>query len=394
MVSTQKAKRTSLMIEAALAERALGNRERKLRYFTPLDGMECLIDGERFINFGSNDYLGLSSHPYLKERSMEFTEHYGAGSTGSRLISGNLSVYEEIEQKLADLKGTEASLIFCSGYQLNSTVLECIGQIGSAIFCDRLSHSSILMGVQSSGLKFSRFRHNDMIDLEQKVRSVANSEKAPWVVTETVFGMDGDVCPLDELTAKSRQYEFELFVDEAHAMGVLGVNGMGMAAKRTDIAIMMGTFSKGCGAFGGYIACSAAMKKYLLNFCSGMVYSTGLPPAALGAIDAALHLIPQMSEERRHLMGLATNLRIRLHELGFEVGASETQIVPIIVGSDKDVLSLSRYLENKGIFAPAIRPPTVPQNTARIRISLSAKHTEEQVETLLDALKSWRDGSK
>jgi 8-amino-7-oxononanoate synthase len=382
------------MIEAALEERALGNRERHLRYVTPLDGMECIIDGVRFINFGSNDYLGLSNHPYLKERSMEFTEHFGAGSTASRLVCGNLSVYEELEQKLANLKGTETSLIFCSGFQLNASVLECIGQIGSAIFCDRLSHASILMGVKSSGLRFSRFKHNDLVDLEDKIRAVAPSDKAPWVVTETVFGMDGDICPLDELIVKSRQNDFELFVDEAHAMGVLGENGMGMAAKRTEIAIMMGTFSKGCGAFGGYVACSTAMKKFLVNFCPGMIYSTGLPPAALGAIDAALHLIPQMSQERSRLLSLSADFRTRLQEMGFETGPSVTQIIPIIIGADEDVLSLSRYLESKGIFAPAIRPPTVPQNTARIRVSLSAKHTEGQVEKLLDALKSWRDGKK
>jgi len=382
------------MIKAALEERALENRERHLRYVTPLDGMECLIDGERFINFGSNDYLGLSTHPYLKERSMEFTEHFGAGSTASRLVCGNLSVYEELEQKLADLKGTETSLIFCSGFQLNASVLECIGQIASAIFCDRLSHASILMGVKSSGIKFSRFKHNDVSDLEAKLNATAQSIKAPWVVTETVFGMDGDVCPLDELIAKSRQYDFDLFVDEAHAMGVLGENGMGMAARRNDIAIMMGTFSKGCGAFGGYVACSAAMKQFLVNFCPGMIYSTGLPPSALGAIDAALHLIPQMSDERLRLHSLSANFRIRLQEMGFETGPSVTQIIPIIIGSNEDVVSLSRYLESKGIFAPAIRPPTVPQNTARVRISLSAKHSDSQVENLLNALKSWRNGIK
>jgi len=373
----------------ALAERDKENRLRRLKSSSPLSAVEILLDGHRMLNFSSNDYLGLAQHPELKVRAALFAQQYGAGATASRLICGNLDIYETIESKLAALKGTEAALILPTGYQANASVLPALTDKNSFIVLDKYSHNSLLQGAQLSACDWKRYQHNDHLHLTQRLQAAASkSYSQRWIATESVFSMDGDRCDLDALSAIAAQNSACLYLDEAHATGVLGHQGMGLSVGK-NIHLVMGTFGKALGSFGAYIACSKVMRDYLLNYCGGFIYSTGLPPPVLGAIDAALDLVATMDGERAHLHRLADKLRAELQKLGLDTGGSTTQIVPIIVGEDDQAVQLSRHLEDKGIFAPAIRPPTVPAGTARVRVSLSAAHTDEHLEHLLEAIRAW-----
>jgi 8-amino-7-oxononanoate synthase len=390
MTQVENLKRSANAIQALLEERQRENRLRGLRSIVPIDAVSILLDGKTVVNFSSNDYLGLSKHEFLKERSIEFTSRWGVGSGASRLVSGNYSAYDEVEERLAKLKGTQSALIFSSGFQLNSSLMGALNKIAGALFCDRLCHNSLISGAQNSGIRFARFAHNDLDDLADKLKLTRAHGKLPYVVIESVYSMDGDIAPLAELGEMARRYHFELYIDEAHATGVFGESGMGLAKPESANELIMGTFSKGCGSFGAYIACSKEMREFLINFCPGLIYTTALPPAVIGSIDAALTLIPEMKIEREHLKTLSDCLRKEVQELGYSTGSSASQIVPIIVGADQDAVLLSKFLEERGLFAPAIRPPTVPTGGARIRVSLSAAHSFEHIETLLHALRDFR----
>lgn len=372
----------------ALEQRKQEKRFRQLKSVVPVSAAEILLDGKQCLNFGSNDYLGLSQHPALKERAIEYVSRYGVGSGASRLVSGNLAVYAAIEDKLARLKGTEAALIFSTGYQLNLTSLLTLASGDGRILCDRLSHNSLILGARFGDGQFHRYRHNDLADLERLIGE--QPARAGWIVSESVFGMDGDLADLAALNTLAHANNFRLFIDEAHSTGVFGDNGMGLARGLGGDPLVMGTFGKGLGSFGAYVACSQETKDYLINFCPGFIYTTALPPAVLGAVDAGLDLVPSMGKERSYLQSLAKYVRTELKTLGFDVGASASQIVPIILGDDAYALSASQYLAQHHVFAPVIRPPTVPENTARLRLSLSTLHSDSHITKLLNTLKTWR----
>lgn len=377
--------------ESSLQQRQDANLRRRLRSAVPLGDMRIQLDGRELINFASNDYLGLTSSPYLKERAAAYAFKYGVGSGASRLVSGNLELYEKIESQLAELKGTESALVLSSGFQTNVSCLSALASNKSRVFCDRFSHNSILQGAILGGGRWTRFQHNDLDDLKKRLkRDPAREVGDKWILTESVFSMDGDVTNLDALIKLSKENGAHLFVDEAHATGVAGERGMGLTAGKKGIDLVMGTFSKACGSFGGYVACSKATREFLINFCSGLIYSTALPPPVLGAIEAALELIPGLDAERECLNRYGDYVRQQLKDLEISTGNSVSQIIPIILGSEVDALELSRYLEEKGIFAPAIRPPTVPANSARVRVSLSAAHSEAQIEQLIEAIRNWK----
>lgn len=376
-------------MDMELETRAAKNRLRRLRVADPQEGPVMEIDGKRRIVFCSNDYLGLSQHPLLKERAAAYVVRYGAGATASRLINGNLPCFIEVEKKLAALKGTEAALIFNSGWQANVSLLPALTDRKSLIISDRLNHNSLINGCLLARCRVIRFRHNDMDHLEKLLDENRNAGFSRIVIaTESVFSMDGDEGDIDRLVALSRAFDAILLVDEAHATGVLGPKGMGLTCgKGVDVA--MGTFGKALGSFGAYIACSEKVRAYMINNCAGFFFSTGLPPAVLGAVDAALDLVPRMDEARAGLHGRANRLRESLRALGWSTGPSTTQIVPVLVGSDRDALELSAFLEERGILASAIRPPTVPEGESRIRISLSALHTDDHLDQLIDAFQTW-----
>jgi 8-amino-7-oxononanoate synthase len=376
-------------LNTAIESRKNQQRFRSLRSVRPLNGPEIALDGRNMLNFSSNDYLGLSQHAFLKERASQYTSLYGVGSGSSRLLSGNNEIYEKIETQLAQLKGTQTALIFSTGFQLNLTVMLALSKTADLFLCDKLSHNSLLLGASLSRLKTIRFKHNDLTDLEKSFNQNVTSTSTTWIVSESVFSMDGDLCPMDDLNSLTKDRKnCHLFIDEAHATGVFGKNGMGIASLN-EHSIAMGTFGKGLGSFGAYIACSKELRDYLINFCPGLIYTTALPPPVLGAIEAALEIVPSMHRERAHLLSLADYMRVALSSEGYDIGECKSQIIPIIVKDDAKALSLAQHFEAAGIFAPAIRPPAVPTGSARIRLSLCALHTQEHADYFLKVLKQW-----
>lgn len=351
-------------------------------------GREITVEGRQYINFSSNDYLGLSQHKALIQRTQEWTEKYGAGSAASRLVTGNLDIFKQIENKVAKFKEKEAALVMVSGYQANVSILPALFDkkvLGAEplVFSDKLNHASMHAGCAAAGVSQIRYRHNDMMHLKELLEKHANDKAPKFILTESVFSMDGDIAPLDDINTLSKQYDCFVIVDEAHASGVLGKNGKGLADK-ADLVI--GTLSKAFGSFGAYAACSKSLKDYLVNKCSGLIYTTALPPSVLGSIDAALDLMPLMDKERVHLQNIAQNFRNEVSSIGLTTGESQTQIVPLILGSADDALMLSEKLKTQGLWVTAIRPPTVPLNSARIRFAFSAQHTQDEIEKLLYVL--------
>ena len=376
-------------IEKELNRRNDRYQQRALRSFTPLSAVELMVNGRTLVNFSSNDYLGLSKHPLLKERAKEFMERYGAGSTASRLICGSYDCFEKVEKKLATLKGTTSALLLNSGFQANVSILPALADGRTLLLSDWLNHNSIVNGAMLSRCHVTPFRHNDLAHLSSLLEE--NYHKGfsrILIVTESVFSVDGDRCDIDGLIELAEEFQAMLIVDEAHATGLWGKRGMGLTAgKPVDVTI--GTFGKACGSFGAYASCSEDMRDYLANCCSGFIYTTAMPPSVVGSIDAALDLIPQMDNERRDLHKMSEYLRTSLHNLGWRTGKSTTQIIPVIVGDEQRTLALSRWLEKEGLLATALRPPTVGQGDSRIRLALSTAHTLEQVDRLIDAFRIW-----
>jgi 8-amino-7-oxononanoate synthase len=359
---------------------------RRLRPVSAGEGPETILEGRAVLNFCSNDYLGLSRHPLLRERAAEFMDRYGAGATASRLVCGNLACFEHLERRVADLKGAEAALIMNSGYQANLAVISSLADRKSLILSDQLNHNSLVRGALLARCRVEIFRHNDLSHLARLLEASRGAgHSRVLIVTESVFSMDGDRCNVDALVQLADDFNAILYVDEAHATGVLGPAGMGLTAGKA-VDVTMGTFSKGCGSYGAYVACSAGMREFLVNRCQGFIYTTALPPQVLGAIDAALDLVPRMEAERKRIHENADYLRSSLGRKGWSTGPSDTQIVPVWVGRADDTLVLSESLEKKGFMATGIRPPTVPEGQARIRLTLTALHTRMHVERLIDAL--------
>lgn len=375
----------------ALGEAEAAGRLRQLRRVERLPSARIRFeDGPILVDFSSNDYLGLSHHPALIEAACGYAARFGAGAGASRLVSGNLLPLEEIERKLADGKAMEAALVFVSGAQANLTLLPAMLDarvLGAEplVYADRLNHASLIQGCVAAGVRQIRFRHNDLGHLEELLRRDADSTRPRFIVTESVFSMDGDGPDLQALAALAEKFDAFLYIDEAHATGVLGGNGFGLAGGLKN-ALVMGTFSKGLGGFGAYAAGSSALRHYLINRCGGVIYATALPPSVLGAMNAALDLIPRMDERRAHLSAMAAHLRKRLTQAGLDIGASTTQIVPLILGEERLATSLAAKLEQEGFCAIAIRPPTVPAGTSRLRLAVSALHRLEEIDALADAV--------
>jgi 8-amino-7-oxononanoate synthase len=374
------------------AQRAAQDRLRTLKNATLAPGGRIVRDGRTLINFAGNDYLGLSLHPALIAASRDFAERYGAGVAASRLVTGDHPAFSGLEAKIAAAKRQESALVLSGGYQTNVSVLAALADaevIGRpvAVLADRLAHHSLLQGAQLSGARLMRFRHNDCGHLEELLRARSAKGEFCVIVTESVFGMDGDLADLLQVSELSRQFDALLYVDEAHATGVFGATGFGLCEDFGDsIDVAMGTFGKALGGFGSYLGLPKILREFLVNRCGGLIYSTGLPPAVLGAMGAALDLVPTFSAERAALLAASEGLRRTLRAAGFDCGASASQIVPVLIGAERETLELAQKLEGRGFLVAAIRPPTVPQGTSRLRISLSAAHRPDDVAALADAL--------
>lgn len=348
---------------------------------------------EDFINFSSNDYLGLSRHKLLRSRAISYAQQYGMGAGGSRLVSGNIGIFTALEDKLARAVGKPASLILNSGYQANSAVLPALMDrsvlgIDAIAFGDRLNHNSIWQGIKLSGAELHRYQHNNLTHLESMLEKSMDRKAARFIISETLFGMDGDRADIPGLIALAKKYDAFLYLDDAHAIGVFGKDGFGLASDYAgDVDCIMGTFGKAMGGFGAYIACSAVLRDYLINRCGGFMFATALPPMVVGAIDAAIELVPSLSIDRARLLSNAEYLRSALKPM-LDVGQSNTHIIPVLLGAEDQAKTMQRQLENLGILAVAIRPPTVPAGTSRLRLSLTTMHTTQHLDQLIEAVRT------
>jgi len=347
------------------------------------DGIYIERSGKRLLSFSCNDYLNLTQHPALKQAAIEATERYGVGSGASRLVTGNHPLYAELESRLARLKGTEAAVVFGSGYLANSGIIPVLIGEDGLVLIDELSHACLWSGAQLSRGRVIAFRHNDMSDLERALKAHRSAHPRAMIVTDGVFSMDGDLAPIAELASLAKTHDAWLMTDDAHGLGVVG-NGRGSSAQfGADVPLQMGTLSKAIGGYGGYLCASKAVIELMCNRARTLIYSTGLPPATVAAAIAALDLIendPALSarpvEKAKHFTRL-TNLP-----------EAQSPIVPIIIGPEDKALDASRLLADEGFHVAAIRPPTVPKGTSRLRLTFTAGHPDAEIERLATLVRS------
>jgi 8-amino-7-oxononanoate synthase len=373
-------------LDGQRARRDAATLTRRLRATeTPAEPV-AIRDGRTLVNFASSNYLGLAGDPRLIAAAQDAAAR-GSGAGSSRLVAGHDPAYAALEERLAAFKGTERALVFGSGYLANVGILAAVLDRDAAVFADRLNHASLIDGVRLSGAESHRYRHLDLDHLEHLLATSTASRKL--IVTDSVFSMDGDVAPLRELVALKERFGAALLLDEAHAGGVFGPHGEGLAHElgvANRVELQMGTFSKAYGAYGAYVAASGEWIDHLVSAARTLIYSTALPPAVVGTIAAALELVRDADAARERLRGHAERFRAGVRAAGFETGGSTTQIVPAIVGESERALALAAALEEAGVLAVGIRPPTVPAGTARVRFSLMATHTDEQLDLALRAL--------
>jgi len=350
------------------------------------------IDGKPLHNFCSNDYLGLASHPDIACAFKQGIDRYGSGSGASHLISGHGQAHQRLEEQLAEFTGRPRALLFSSGYMANLGVINGLVGRGDLVMEDYLNHASLLDGGLISGAKFQRFKHCDTADLQAKLSRAEGRRKL--LVTDAVFSMDGDLAPLQDLAAIGASYNGWLMVDDAHGFGVLGARGGGLVEHLNltaeQVPILVGTLGKAFGTYGAFVAGSEALIETLIQFARSYIYTTALPPAVAVAGSASLQLVQSQHWRRDKLSQLIARFRKAAMQIGLQLMDSKTAIQPLLLGSDKQVMDVAAQLRKKGFMVGAIRPPTVPVGQSRLRITLSTNHSEEQVDTLLDALDSCR----
>jgi 8-amino-7-oxononanoate synthase len=352
-----------------------------------LPGGKVRVGGRVLLNLSSNDYLGLSRDPRLIDATQKAAARWGVGAGASRLVAGHLALHREVEDSLAAFKGTEAAVIFSTGYMANLGVVSALVGPGDTVFCDKLNHASIYEGIKLAGANLARFPHRDLNRLENLLQKAGAGRRL--IVTDSVFSVDGDLAPLKELVELKDRYGAGLMVDEAHATGVLGPRGAGLAEElglTPRVEVHMGTFSKALGSLGGYVAGDRRLIDYLHNRARSFIYSTAPPPPVLGAIGAALQVVAQEPERRTYLLAEAKTFREELQRAGFDLLGSETQIVPVLVGENARTLELAGRLRERGLLAVAFRPPTVTPGRARVRFSLSAAHSWEDLAAARQAI--------
>ncbi|MCY7862556.1 8-amino-7-oxononanoate synthase [Bacillus haynesii] len=338
-------------------------------------------------NWASNDYLGLANDKRLIHAAQTALRSFGAGSTGSRLTSGNTAWHEKLERKIADFKQTEAALLFSSGYLANVGVLSSLPEIGDVILSDQLNHASLIDGCRLSKADTVVYRHTDMNDLEEKLRA-AQSRTRRFIVTDGVFSMDGTIAPLDEIMLLAKQYRAFVIVDDAHATGVLGEAGRGTSeffGVSPDVVI--GTLSKAVGAEGGFVAGSKTLIDFLLNHARTFIFQTAVPPASCAAACRAFDIIEDSRDKRRLLHSSVNTIKRRLEDIGFTVKGGDTPIIPVMIGEPQKAVLFANGLKEKGIEAPAIRPPTVAEGESRIRLTVTADRRLRDIEDLLEGFK-------
>ncbi len=357
------------------------------------DGTQATVNGKNVLLMCSNDYLGLSRHPALLEAADSAMLLYGFGSGAARLVSGTSPLHEELESRIARFKGTEAAILFNSGYAANTGIIPALAGERDVILSDSLNHASIVDGCRLSTARISVFRHKDMNHLEQLLRQTRSAARR-LIVTDGVFSMDGDIAPLDDMADLAERYDALLMVDDAHATGVLGQNGRGTAEHfgiNGRVTVQMGTLGKAFGSFGAYAAGSKNLIEYLVNRARSYIYSTALPPAVCAASIAAIDIVEQEPALRQKLHMNRRCFSDGLKKIGVVAENSGSPIMPIMIGTSEQALKIASRLFECGVYAAAIRPPTVPSGTARIRMTITAGHTEEDIDSALNALMTCRE---
>lgn len=361
---------------------------RELRYIETAQSPRVKIEGKDFILLGSNNYLGLCDDHRLKKAAIDAVNKYGVGSGGSRLTTGSYNLHRELEKRIASFKGTEASLVFNTGYMANVGIIQAMCDRNWVIFCDKLNHASIIDGCRLSGAKLIRYKHCDMKDLLDKVRKYKGNNNL--IVTDGVFSMNGDIAPLPEIVKIAKDHGMMTMVDDAHAAGILGKNGSGTSSYfglDNQIDIMMGTLSKAVASEGAYAACSKDLIDYLRNCARSFIYSTALSPATIAVSIKSLEIIEEDEERRVNLLKMSEWFQNELKKAGFNVMETKTPIIPIMVGSADKAVEFNKNLLEEGIYIPAIRPPSVPEGTSRLRVSLMATHIKQDLEKTLIKIK-------
>ncbi|MBA8887400.1 8-amino-7-oxononanoate synthase [Dokdonella fugitiva] len=370
------------------AERARASLLRRLRNVELVDGATIVVDGRRLLDFASNDYLGLAQHPALREALARAAARWGVGAGAAHLLGGHRSEHADLEDALARWTGRERALLFSTGYMANLGVVTAL--LGADDLCveDKLDHASLLDAAQLAGCALKRYVHGDVASAARQLR--AKPDAAALLATDGVFSMDGDVAPLRELARLAHAERATLMVDDAHGLGVLGADGAGSVAEagltQDDVPVLMGTLGKALGVAGAFVAGSAALVDGLVQSARTFVYTTALPPALAAATRVAIDVARHEGWRRDRLQRLVAHFRAGAAARGIGVLDSRTPIQPVVVGDSAAALALSQRLGDAGFFVPAIRPPTVPKGHARLRVALSVRHAESDVERLLDAL--------
>ena len=371
--------------------------DRNLRLLTKIDTVKIKYKRKTLLNFSSNDYLGLSQNNTIKNDTIKIIKKYGIGSGSSRLVSGNFDFHEKIERELAKKKKSETTIIFSTGYLANYSILSSIlssniFKKNPIVFSDKLNHQCIYEGCKDKRINFLRFHHNNMNHLEYLLKKNKFKQNPKFILSESIFSMDGDFADIESLVNLKKKYNSFLFLDEAHATGVYGKNGFGLSLEfNNDIDCVTGTFSKAFGCFGAYVSCSKNLKSFLINKCPSFIYSTSLPFSLLASIYSGIKIIPKLKNERKKLIKNSYFLRTMLNKEGFNIGNSQTNIIPIIIGNSKKALIISKKLEKKGFYVVPIRPPSVPPDSSRLRISITSSHSQNNIKKLFKFLKMFKN---
>ena len=360
-------------------------------------GPRARIGDRTVLAFASNNYLGLANDPRVREAARRAIDRWGWGAGASRLLGGHTEAHAALEADLADFKHAEAAIVFPTGYMANLGLISALAGRGDLVLSDRENHASLYDAVRLSGARPLRYPHGDAAAAQDLLAKHRDAPGRRLLVTDTVFSMSGDLAPLADVAPACRKHGCMLVLDEAHATGVLGPTGAGLAEAlgiRDGASASVGTLSKALGGVGGFVAASRDVCDLLVNRARSFIYTTALPAAACEAAREALRIVRAEPERRERLLGLTRHARDALHAKGFDTGPSASHIIPIIVGTPERALAMAAALMDRGIFCPAIRPPTVPPGTSRLRISLTWEHTEEDIARLVEALVEARDNAK
>lgn len=372
----------------ALAERRAQNLYRTCRVLSSPQGPEVNINGQSMLSFCSNDYLGLANDPRVIHRFKQAADEMGVGSGAAHLVNGHNYYHQALEEALAEFTNRPRALLFSTGYMANMGVISSMLNKQDAVYEDKWNHASLIDGGLLSGARFQRYLHKDLDNLDRRLQKTQANHK--MIVTDGVFSMDGDCADLPQLAATAKQHNAWLMVDDAHGFGVLGETGAGLCEAQNvshdDVPVLMATLGKGLGTAGAFVAGSDALIEYLTNFARPYIYTTAMPAAVAAATLTSLQIVKTESERRAHLCSLISRFRSGAEQLGYELMPSSTPIQPIVVGEADKALKMAEALQQKGIHVTAIRPPTVPEGTSRLRITLSASHSESHIDQLLQAL--------